>query len=151
MFDFLLSIYPWVKALHVFAVVSWMAGLLYLPRLFVYHAERGSPGSELSEVFKTMERRLLRGIMGPAMSATWLFGLMLVLTPGIISWRTDGWIYVKLATVIGLTGFHHWLIRCQRHFAADRNRISPRGWRLLNELPAVALLVILVMVIVRPI
>jgi len=146
----LLVVYPWVKAFHVVAVVSWMAGLLYLPRIFVYHAERGTPGSELSETFKVMERRLMTLIMRPAFVATWGLGILLLLTPGVISWKSDGWIYIKLATVLVLTWFHHWLWRRRRDFAADRNRVSGRTYRMLNELPAVALVIIVIMVIVRP-
>ncbi len=146
----LTTLHPWIKALHVMAVVTWMAGLFYLPRLFVYHAERAAPGSEMSETFKVMELRLLRQIMRPAMIATWLFGLLLVLTPGVISWKTDGWIYIKLAAVLVLTWFQHWLTRRQKDFAADRNRITGRTYRMLNEVPTLALVVIVVMVIVRP-
>lgn len=146
--DFLSSLYPWTKVIHVFAVVSWMAGLLYLPRLFVYHAENGGP--DLSRVFETMERRLFRGIMNPAMTATWIFGGALALTPGVVTWSSDGWIYVKLATVSLLTWFHHWLGRRRKDFARGENRIPPRRWRMLNEIPALSLIVILVMVIVRP-
>lgn len=146
----LASLYPWVKTLHVFSIVSWMAGLLYLPRLFVYHAGQGATGTEMSDVFKTMERRLFRGIMNPAMTGTWIFGIMLAATPGVVDWQSDGWIYVKLTTVSFLTWFHHWLGRRRKDFLMDSNRIPSRRWRLLNEVPAVALLVILVMVIVRP-
>ena len=146
----LLTAYPWIKALHVVAVVSWMAGLLYLPRLFVYHAERGTPGSDLSETFKVMEERLLGRIMRPAMIATWVLGLTLALTPGVVGWTTQGWFYVKLATVVGLSGFHGWLTRRCADFAADRNRVSGRSYRLANEVPALALVVIVVMVIVKP-
>lgn len=149
MWDLLTSLYPWTKVLHVFSVVSWMAGLLYLPRLFVYHAEKGAAGTELATVFETMERRLFRGIMNPAMIGTWLFGGMLALTPGIVGW-SDGWIYVKLSTVALLTWFHHWLGRRRKDFARAENRVPARRWRMLNEIPALALLVILVMVIVRP-
>jgi protoporphyrinogen IX oxidase len=148
--NLLTSLYPWVKTLHIFAVISWMAGLLYLPRLFVYHAERGSPGSALSDVFKTMEMRLFFGIMTPAMGATWLFGATLALTPGLVAWRHDGWIYVKLGTVVFLSWFHSWLGNRRKDFFDDVNRVSGRRWRMLNEIPAVALLVILVMVVVRP-
>ena len=140
----------WIKAVHVVAVISWMAGLLYLPRLFVYHAERGGPGSELSETFKVMEGRLLRFIMQPAMIATWALGLTLALTPGVVGWTTTGWFYAKLATVVALSGFHEWLARRCRDFAADRNRVSGRTYRMVNEVPALALLVIVVMVIVKP-
>lgn len=149
MWDFLSSLYPWTKVLHVFAVMSWMAGLLYLPRLFVYHAESGPGGSETGRLFETMERRLFRGIMNPAMTGTWIFGVSLALTPGIVSWG-QGWIYVKLAMVSFLTWFHHWLGRRRKDFVKGDNRIPPRRWRMLNEIPAVALAVILVMVIVRP-
>jgi protoporphyrinogen IX oxidase len=148
--NLLITAYPWTKALHVLAIVAWTAGLLYLPRLYVYHAERGTTGSELSETFKVMERRLLRAIMNPAMIATWVLGLALLATPGIVDLRTDGWIHVKLAAVLVLTGFHHWLARRRKDFADDANRMSPRRYRMLNELPTLALIVIVVMVIVRP-
>jgi putative membrane protein len=148
--DFLTSLYPWTKVLHVFAVVSWMAGLLYLPRLFVYHAESGGSGTEIGRVFETMERRLFRGIMNPAMTATWIFGIALALTPGLVSWTSDGWIYVKLTMVSILTWFHHWLGRRRKDFIKGENRVSSRRWRMLNEIPALALAVILIMVIVRP-
>ena len=124
--DFLTAAYPWTKALHIISMVAWMAGLFYLPRLFVYHAERGAPGSELSEMFKVMERKLLRLIMNPAMIATWVFGLLLVATPGVVDWGSDGWIYVKLAAVLALTWFHHWLALRRKDFAADRNRVRGR-------------------------
>jgi protoporphyrinogen IX oxidase len=142
--------YPWIKALHVIAIVTWMAGLFYLPRLFVYHAERASPGSELSETFKVMERRLLRAIMNPAMVATFILGGLLLATPGVVSWTADGWIYVKLTVVAGLSWFHHWLGWRRRDFAKDANATSGRTFRLMNELPTVALVIIVVMVIVRP-
>jgi putative membrane protein len=147
--SYLAAAYPWIKALHVISVIAWMAGLLYLPRLFVYHTQ-AAPGSEASETFKVMERRLLRGIMLPASIATWLFGIVLLLTPGVVAWKSDGWIYIKLAGVLVLTWFHHWLGWRRRDFAADRNTISGRSYRLMNELPTVALVVIVVMVIVRP-
>jgi protoporphyrinogen IX oxidase len=142
--------YPWIKAFHVIAVVTWMAGLFYLPRLFVYHAERGAPGSDLSEVFKVMERKLQRLIMLPAMIATWILGMLLILTPGIITWSADGWIYVKLTAVAVLTWFHHWLVRRRRDFAEDRNTVPARHYRLMNEVPTGALFVIVLMVIVKP-
>lgn len=147
--DALIAAYPWIKALHVVAVVSWMAGLFYLPRLFVYHAERATPGSEMSETFKVMERRLYRAIMQPAMVATWLLGLTLALTPGVVGWGS-GWFHVKLAAVLALTGFHEWLGRRVRDFAGDRNRLTGRTYRLANEIPTVALVVIAIMVVVKP-
>lgn len=149
MTDLLLDAYPWTKMLHILSVITWMAGLFYLPRLFVYHAERGEPGSQMSETFKIMEGKLLRQIMAPAMIGTWIFGILLALTPGLVDWGS-GWFYVKLTTVIGLTAFHHWLARRRKDFAADRNRVSGRHYRLMNEIPTLALVVILVMVVVRP-
>ena len=144
------SLYPWTKALHIVSMVAWMAGLFYLPRLFVYHAERAAPGSELDATFTVMERRLLKAIMEPAMAATWIFGLMLLATPGLVAWGVDGWIWVKLAAVLGLSWFHGWLAARQRDFAAGRNRVSGRTYRIMNEIPTLALLVIVVMVVVRP-
>lgn len=148
MSDILSAAYPWTKVLHIMSMVAWMAGLFYLPRLFVYHAERGN-GRELAETFSVMERRLLRGIMNPAMIATWFFGIMLLLTPGIVSW-SQGWIYVKLAAVLVLTTFHHWLGRRRKDFLRGENRLSGRTWRLVNEMPLVALAVIVTMVVVKP-
>lgn len=150
MSSLLTTAYPWIKSLHIVAMASWMAGLFYLPRLFVYHAERAAPGSETSEVFKIMERKLFRLIMNPAMVVTWILGLLLAVTPGIVDWTGSAWIYVKLAAVVGLTWFHHWLGRRRRDFARDSNPVSGRTYRMMNELPLVALLVIVVMVVVRP-
>lgn len=149
MSDLLTSAYPWTKVLHIVAMVSWMAGLFYLPRLFVYHAERAGSGGALAETFAVMERKLLRGIMNPAMVATWTFGLLLAATPGIVDW-SRGWIYVKLAGVGALTVFHHWLALRRKDFARDENRIPGRSWRLVNEIPLVILVIIVTMVVVRP-
>lgn len=147
--DLLSALYPWTKALHIVAIVAWMAGLLYLPRLFVYHADAPA-GSAVSETFKVMERRLHRAIMSPAMVVTWLAGLMLAATPGLVAWGSDGWIWVKLAGVGYLTWFHHWLGRRRRDFAKDRNGLGSRTYRMMNETPTIALVVIVVMVVVRP-
>jgi putative membrane protein len=147
--EWLTGIYPWIKALHIISVIAWMAGLLYLPRLFVYHAEAPA-GSPQSELFKTMERRLLRGIMNPAMVAVYLFGIALALTPGVVDWSA-GWIHAKLVLVAVLTGYHHILARWRKVFAADANGRSARFYRLLNELPAVVMIGIVVLVVVRPI
>ena len=147
-FDALTSVYPWIKALHVIAMVAWMAGLLYLPRLYVYHCET-VPGSAESERFKVMERRLLKQIATPAMIVTWTCGILLVLTPGVLDWGW-GWWHVKLAAVVLLTGFHGMLSRWRRDFLADRNVRPQRFYRLANEVPTLFLLVIVVMVIVRP-
>jgi protoporphyrinogen IX oxidase len=144
----LAGLYPWIKALHILAVIAWMAGLLYLPRLYVYHAT-ATPGSESSETFKVMERRLLRGIMNPAMIAVYLFGAMLAGIPGMVDW-SRGWIWAKLAVVAALTLFHVLLARWRRWFAEDRNRHSPRFFRLVNELPALAAIAIVILVVVKP-
>lgn len=142
------SAYPWLKSAHIVAVIAWMAGLLYLPRLFVYHAG-AAPGSDQSETFKIMERRLQRGIMTPAMLAALLFGLMLAGTPGVVDWR-HGWIWAKLALVAGLVCYHGALAHWRRAFALDRNRHSSRFYRAINELPTLALIAIVVLVVVKP-
>jgi putative membrane protein len=142
------ALYPWFKTLHILSVIAWMAGLLYLPRLFVYHAD-AAPGSATSETFKVMERRLLRGIMVPALVGTYVFGIALASLPGIVDWAM-GWIYVKLAAVLALTYIHFVLAGWRRAFAADRNTRSARFYRLVNEVPTLLLIVIVVMVVVRP-
>ena len=141
-------VYPWTKALHVISVIAWMAGLLYLPRLFVYHCA-AAPGSAQSETFKVMERRLLRAIMNPEMIATWLFGATLLLTPGIVDWDA-GWIWVKLALVLLVTFYHHLLALWFKAFRADANKHDARFYRVMNEVPTLAMIGIVVMVIVRP-
>jgi putative membrane protein len=148
MSGFLIAAYPWVKALHIVSVVAWMAGLLYLPRLFVYHAT-ALPMSDLAETFKIMERRLLRGIMNPAMIATIVFGGLLAATPGIVDWR-QGWIWAKLGLVAALLGFHHALARWRKQFATDAPLHSARFFRVVNELPTLALIAIVILVVVKP-
>ncbi len=147
--DFLVSAYPWVKALHVVSVISWMAGMFYLPRLYVYHAEQAEVGSQMSETFKVMERRLLRAIINPAMIATWTFGLIMVFTPGIIDW-SEIWPWIKAAMVITMSGFHGWLSARRREFERDANTRSGRTYRLANEVPTVLMLIIVFMVILKP-
>ena len=142
------DLYLWIKALHVMSVIAWMAGLLYLPRLFVYHAETPA-GAPQAETFKIMERRLLRAIMNPAMIATWIFGLILLGTPGIVDWSA-GWIYVKLICIAALTVLHHMFSRWRKEFEADRNRRASKFYRIWNEVPAVLMVVIVIMVIVKP-
>jgi protoporphyrinogen IX oxidase len=144
----LLPFYLWIKALHVVSMVAWMAGMFYLPRLFVYHCEVPR-GSAESERFKVMERRLLKQIINPAMIATFVFGILLVLTPGVIDWSA-GWWHVKLLGILGMTALHGMLSRCRRDFLEDRNTRSQRFYRVANEVPTLLLLVIVVMVIVRP-
>lgn len=148
MSDILAAIYPWTKTLHVISVIAWMAGLFYLPRLFVYHAEEAPAGTETDALFQTMERRLLRAIMAPAMIATWIFGLMLVLTPGIISW-VEIWPWTKAAAVLVMTWFHHWLAARRKDFATGANTVSGRRYRMMNEVPTLLLVVIVASVIVK--
>lgn len=147
--DWLQSLYPWIKALHVISVIAWMAGLFYLPRLFVYHAERVGSDNPTDALFQTMEARLLRVIMNPAMIASWVFGLMLVATPGVVDWGAL-WPWTKLAGILGMTWFHMWLSARRREFAEGRNTLPGRRYRLMNEVPTVLLIVIVVSVIVRP-
>lgn len=140
-------LYDWIKALHVVSIIAWMAGLLYLPRLFVYHCEVAA-GSEASEIFKVMERRLLRAIMNPAMIAAWIFGItLLVLNPG---WFEMGWIHAKLAFVVGLTGVHMMMARWRRAFAEDRNQRPQRFFRIMNEVPTLLMIGIVIFVVVKP-
>ena len=143
------EIYPWIKALHIIAVISWMAGLLYLPRLFVYHC-RVSAGSDQSETFKVMEDRLLKVIMRPAMIGTWALGLFLAAIPGVIDWTGDWWFYGKLVLVIVLTAAHMAFSGYARAFAADRNERPEKYFRLINEVPTVLMIGIVILVIVRP-
>ncbi len=141
-----MSYYLVVKSLHIIAVISWMAGLLYLPRLFVYHAN-AVPGGEASEMLKIMERKLLRLIMNPAMIATYLFGIMLAVE--LNTWNA-GWLHAKLALVILLTGAHHVMVRHFKAFRDDRNTKSQRYFRLLNEAPTVLMIVIVILVVIKP-
>jgi putative membrane protein len=147
--DLLATLYPWTKALHLIAVIAWMAGLLYLPRLFVYHCD-APVGSPQSETFKVMERRLLRAIMNPAMIAVYVFGGMLLATPGIVDWSA-GWIWAKLTLVAALTVAHHAMAAWFKDFRADRNRRPARFYRLANEVPTVLMIGIVILVIVKPI
>lgn len=148
MLDLLALCYPWVKALHVMAVIAWMAGLFYLPRLFVYHVERGtSPQGEPAASLAIMEDKLLRLIMRPAMILTWIAGLMLVATPGIVDW-TMVWPWSKAAAVIAMTWFHMWLAVQRKAILAGQG-LPGRRYRLMNELPTVLMVVIVLSVIVK--
>ena len=139
-------LYPTLKSLHLLALIAWMAGQFYLPRLFVYHAD-APVGSPQSETFKVMERRLLRAIMNPAMAATWAFGLWLAVESGV--WR-DGWLHAKLLFVLVLSGLHGYMARTVKIFAADQNEHPARFYRVLNEVPTVALIAIVLLVVFRP-
>jgi len=144
--DWMGVVYPWLVALHIISVIAWMAGLLYLPRLFVYHCE-AAPGSDSAERFKVMERRLLRLIMNPAMIGTWGFGIWLMV---LGEWWEDGWMHAKLTAVVLLTIFHHLLGRWREEFAADRNQRPARFYRIANEVPTVLMVAIVILVVVKP-
>ena len=136
----------WIKSFHVISIICWMAGMFYLPRLFVYHC-RAETGSKQSETFKIMERRLLRAIINPAMIASWITGLWL-------AWEVyalqGGWLHLKLLVVVILSGYHGLLSHGVRHFAEDRNNISEKTWRILNEVPTVLMIIAVIDVIVKP-
>ena len=148
MTDFLSQAYPWVKSLHIMAVISWMAGLFYLPRLFVYHAERGQTGGEPAASFQIMEEKLLRMIMNPAMVVTWIAGLALVLTPGVVNWG-DLWPWTKAAGVLAMTWFHMWLAAHRHDFVKGDFRLSGRRYRVMNEVPTLLMMGIVFSVILR--
>lgn len=149
MADLLAYAYPWVKSFHVVSVIAWMAGLFYLPRLFVYHTEQTDGSARMDGVFQTMETKLLRLIMNPAMISTWLFGFLLLSTPGIVDWGQP-WPWIKAAGVIALTWFHMWCAARRREFAEGRNTRTGRTYRMMNEVPTLLLIVIVIAVIVRP-
>lgn len=148
MTDYLYILYPWIKSLHVMAVIAWMAGLFYLPRLFVYHAERATVGSELDLTFQVMEHKLLRLIMNPSMIVAWVAGLVLI-GLGAFDWSA-GWSWVKLVSVILMTGAHGWMAARRKEFAAGKNTRSGRSYRLFNEVPTILMVFIVIAVIVRP-
>jgi putative membrane protein len=141
--------YLWLKALHIISVISWMAGLLYLPRLFVYHAV-ATPGSEQSETFKVMERRLLRYIMTPAMIASWAFGLAMIWEMGLDAFKVAGWLHAKLALVLVLSAMHGLMSRWRRDFAHDRNRRTQKFFRVANEIPTLLMIAIVILAVVKP-
>ena len=140
--------YDWIKAVHIMAVIAWMAGLFYLPRLFVYHVERATVGSELDTTFQIMEEKLLRVIMNPAMIVAWIAGLVLI-SLGAFDWGA-AWSWIKIVCVILMTGTHGWMGTRRKEFAAGTNSRSGRTYRLFNEVPTVLMLFIVVAVVVRP-
>ena len=142
-----MEIYLWIKALHIIAVVAWMAGILYLPRLFVYHAMQ-TPGSDVSETFKVMERRLLRYIMNPAMIISFLFGgWLIMINPDLLE---QSWMQYKIIALVIMTGIHAALSRWRRFFAIDKNTFSPRFFKIINEVPTVLMIAIIVLAVVKP-
>ena len=146
--DFLSEWYLVTKSLHVISVIAWMAGLFYLPRLYVYHVEQVQIGTDTDRMFQVMERRLLRAIMNPSMVATWVFGLALVFTPGVVDW-TDLWPWAKAGSVIAMTVFHGWLAARRKDFVLGRNTRTGRAYRMMNEVPTVLMVVIVFAVITR--
>lgn len=141
-----MSLYLWVKAAHIISVIAWMAALLYLPRLFVYHAEAGR-GTETAATFKVMERRLYRYIANPAMAAAWIFGLWLIIAYVGLA---PGWLHAKLALVVALTIYHHLLGRWQKALAEDRDDHTPRFFRVANEVPTLILIAVVILAVVKP-
>jgi protoporphyrinogen IX oxidase len=138
--------YVWLKAFHVIAIIAWMAGMLYLPRLFVYHCE-AEPRSRQSETFKVMERRLLNAIVTPAMVVSWALGLWLAWTGGFYA---AGWLHAKVLLVLALSALHGFFVRCVREFALDRNQFSQKFYRIINEVPAVLMVGIVILAVVKP-
>ena len=148
MTDLLASVYPWILSFHIISVISWMAGIFYLPRLFVHHAENVQLTGETHDLFCMMEMKLLRVIMNPAMIATWIFGLCLVFTTGIVDW-SELWPWTKAISVIAMTEFHHWLGRQRKRFVAGEGVLEGRRYRLMNEVPTVLMFVIVISVVVK--
>ncbi len=149
MTDFLIFLYPVIKSLHLIAVISWMAGIFYLPRLFARHTEAIHLGESTNALFKDMERKLLKIIMNPAMIVTWICGLLMAATPGIIDW-TAIWPWIKLLCIITMTWFHIWLGIRRKEFEIDQNSRSGKHFKLMNEVPTVLMIIIIIMVILRP-
>lgn len=148
MSDLLITLYPWTKSIHIMAVLTWMAGLFYLPRLFVYHVEKAQDVADAPAIFLVMEEKLFRYIMRPSMIATWIMGLMLVATPGIVDWSWI-WPWTKGAAVIAMTWFHFWLGWRRKDFLAGRNHMTGRQFRMMNELPTVLMIVIVISVVIK--
>lgn len=148
MSDLLAIGYPWIKAFHIMAVIAWMAGLFYLPRLFVYHAEQVGQNGDTHALFMTMEMKLLRVIMNPAMIASWVLGLCLVATPGIVDWSFI-WPWIKLLGVVAMTVFHMWLAKRRKAFAAGTDQLSGRQYRMMNEVPTLLMVLIVLSVVIK--
>lgn len=149
MFAALSPFYPWILSFHVMSMIAWMAGLFYLPRLFVYHTERVEVGSDTDGLFQVMEQKLYRLIMNPSMISTYVFGIALVLMPGIVDWGSI-WPYTKLAGIAGMTWFHHWCGLRRKEFVAGANTRKGRDYRIMNEVPTLLMVVIVISVIVKP-
>ena len=144
----LITIYPWVKAFHIMAVIAWMAALFYLPRLYVYHSEQVGLQGQTHELFTTMEVKLLRVIMNPAMIAAWVLGICLALTPGVIDWGAV-WPWTKLAGILAMSGFHGWLASQRKVFLAGGEILSGRSYRMMNEVPTLLMVLIVLSVVIK--
>ncbi|QIE41007.1 protoporphyrinogen oxidase HemJ [Meridianimarinicoccus aquatilis] len=149
MFDILSPFYFWILAFHIMSVIAWMAGLFYLPRLFVYHTEQVDPDTTTDALFQTMELKLFRLIMNPSMISTYVFGLLLVMTPAVVDWASF-WPYTKLVGIAGMTWFHHWCGKRRKDFIAGANTRSGRDYRMMNEVPTLLMALIVISVIVKP-
>jgi len=148
MIDWLSSFYPWIKAFHIMSVIAWMAALFYLPRLYVYHSEQVGLTGETHALFQTMELKLLKVIMTPAMVATWVLGICLALIPGVVDWGAV-WPWTKLAGIIGMSGFHGWLSAQRKRFANGGPVLAGRQYRIMNEVPTLLMLAIVLSVVVK--
>ena len=148
MHDLLVTIYPWAKTLHIITIISWMAGLLYLPRIMVYHVEKAVAGSEMDATFQLMEQKLFNLIMTPAMIFAWLFGLVLAMTPRVINWSLS-WPWPKLLAVMFLTVFHHWINARRKDFIRGENKLTGNHYRMLNEIPTVLMIIIVSSVVFK--
>ena len=148
MSNFLANAYPWIKAFHIMAVIAWMAGLFYLPRLFVYHVEAVGQDGPTHGLFQTMEHKLLRMIMNPALITTWVFGLALIAVPGIVDWSSI-WPWTKAAAVVAMTVFHMWLSARRKGFERGENTLTGRQYRMMNEVPTLLMVVIVLSVVVK--
>ncbi|PHQ99108.1 MAG: TIGR00701 family protein [Marinosulfonomonas sp.] len=146
--NLLSNYYLWVKALHIISVIAWMAGIFYLPRLFVYHTESVQSGSETDLLFQTMERKLLYLIMRPSMYSTWIFGLLLVTIPGVVDWSFV-WPWIKVISIVIMTWFHFWLAARRLEFAVGKNTRSGKQYRMMNEVPTVLMFVIVFSVVLK--
>lgn len=146
--DWLIGSYNWIRAFHIMAVIAWMAGLFYLPRLYVYHVEQVANGTPTDGLFQTMEEKLLRVIMNPAMITAWLLGLALVAIPGVVQWDMV-WPWTKLAGLVGMTWFHMWLAKRRKVFIAGENTLTGRQYRMMNEVPTLLMILIVLSVVVK--
>jgi putative membrane protein len=148
MIDLLATLYPWIKAFHIMSVIAWMAALFYLPRLYVYHSEQVGLVGDTHVLFQTMEHKLLKVIMTPAMIATWLFGISLALIPGVIDWSAV-WPWTKLIGILAMSGFHGWLAGQRKAFAAGGPIKTGRSYRMMNEVPTLLMVLIVLSVVVK--